>query len=76
MASVLDAGRQHAGLTIAALWLACRGIGWTGTEDDLADVMSGDRVPTSGEYNEIAQAINDRFSDLGHDHPVPYAEEL
>jgi len=76
MALVLNASRQHAGLTVAELWLACFGIGWTGTEDDLADVLTGDRVPPSREYDVIAQAINDRFTELGHSYPVPYADEL
>ena len=76
MASVLEASRQQAGLTVAALWLASVANGWAGAQDDLAGVLRGARVPTPGEYDVIAQALNDRFADLGHDHPVPYAEDL
>ena len=76
MAMVLDAGRQQAGMTVAALWLACYGIGWVGSEADLTDVLSGVRVPSDAEYDEIAQAINEAFIDKGSNHPVPYAEDL
>ena len=76
MASILNAGRQQAGLSVTDLWIDCFGLGWTGTEADLTDVLLGDRIPSGHEYDEIAQAINDKFIELGHDHPVPYAEDL
>jgi hypothetical protein len=74
--SVLEAARQQAGLSVAELWVACYSLGSTATEGELAGFLDGSRVPTSAEYNVVAQAINERFSDIGQDHPVPYAEDF
>jgi hypothetical protein len=37
--------------------------------------LSGALMPTDIEYDYIAQALNDRFIELGMNHPVPYAQK-
>ena len=32
--------------------------------------------PTSHDRNLVATALNERFSELGDDHPVPYSDDL
>jgi hypothetical protein len=65
-----------AGLSVAELWVACYSLGGMASEGELAGFLDGSRVPTRAEYEVVAQAINERFTEIGQDHPVPYAEDL
>jgi hypothetical protein len=74
--TILDGHRAQAGVTVADLWLDCFAIGGQLSPDDLQSVLSGTATPNDVDYDVIAQALNDTFTDSGEDHPVPYAEDF
>jgi hypothetical protein len=62
---LVDVGWTSADLLTATLGLSGSMLG-----GDINSILAGRRPPTPGEYNVIAAAINERYSDLGGDHPV------
>ena len=72
-ARLLEPARVLAGLTLRQLWLGYFSIGGDASEGEIEAYLSGALDPTDREYDYLAQAINDRFTELGQDHPVPYA---
>jgi hypothetical protein len=73
--TVLDAARQHAGMSFQDLWIAYFALGGTARPDEVRAYLGGGPV-ASMDYDILAQAINERFIDLGGNHPVPYREDL
>lgn len=72
---VLEAARMQAGMSFQDLWIAYFSLGGTAHPDAVRAYLGGGSVP-SLDYDVLAQALNDRFIDLGQNHPVPYREEL
>jgi hypothetical protein len=60
------------GLTIRELSLACFALGGNSTRDDLEHYFAGDVRPSVFEHAIVAQALNERLHDLGHDWPLAY----
>jgi hypothetical protein len=72
---VLDAYRQEAGLSHQELWLRYLERGGIGNGTDVEAIVCGVLVPSDHDHDVIALALNERFMELGRDHPVPYATE-
>jgi hypothetical protein len=70
---VLDAYRQEAGLSHAELWLRYFELGGMSPGSDVEAFLYGVRAPSDHDHDVIALALNERFAELGGDHPVPYA---
>jgi hypothetical protein len=70
---VLDAYRQQTGLSHGELWLRYFQLGGMSTGFDLEAFLYGIISPSTHDHDVIAQALNERFAELGRDHPVPYA---
>jgi len=75
-ATILEAARQQATLTVVGLWIAYVALGGTETLEQVGCFLGGSVVPDSAQYDVLAQALNDSFVGLDLDHPVPYFEEL
>ncbi len=73
-ADVLDQYRQRAGLTQADLWLRYVEVGGMSTALEVEAFLFGTLVPSDHDHDLVAQALNDRFVELGGNHPVPYSE--
>jgi hypothetical protein len=72
---VLEAARDQADMTFDELWLAYYALGGVMIPDVLRAFLSGG--PTLWiDYDVLAQAINEKFVELGGNHPVPYREDL
>ncbi|MFP5318989.1 MAG: hypothetical protein ACLGI2_11940 [Acidimicrobiia bacterium] len=71
---VLEAARVQASMSVSDLWLAYFALGGEMRPDGLRSYLADGTGRV--EYDIVAQALNERFSDLGADHPVPYQEEL
>ncbi|MBA2496350.1 MAG: hypothetical protein H0V33_04515 [Acidimicrobiia bacterium] len=71
----LDRARRDASLSHADLWLRYFELGGMSTALELEGVLFGALEPTAHEHDVLAHALNERFSELGGDHPVPYAED-
>lgn len=72
----LRAGLALSGMSYERLWFDYLGLGGTFGLKGLIAVLEGEREITAHEHNMIAQALNDHFTDHGHNHPVAYAHEL
>lgn len=72
---VLDSYRQEAGLSHSELWLRYFEMGGMSTGFELEAYLSGALVPSPYDRDVIAHALNERFAELGADHPVRYATE-
>jgi hypothetical protein len=73
---MLDTARQQASMTLAGLWVAYLAVGGTATPTEMGSFLSGATEPDPDNYNLVAQAINEHFTRVGMDHPVPYFDEL
>jgi hypothetical protein len=74
-ASVLEQARQDLGLSVADLWFRYFALGDMSTALEVEAVLYGALVAIDHDHDHdlIAVALNERFSELGGDHPVPYA---
>jgi hypothetical protein len=71
---VLDHFRRDADLTHGELWLRYFELGGMSTGLQLEAFLCGALLPTRHDHDVIAHALNERFVELGGNHPVPYAE--
>ncbi len=72
---VLEDGRKEAGLSHGELWLRYFELGGMGSALQLEAILYGALVPSANDHDVIAHALNERFVELGGNHPVPYAED-
>ena len=74
-AGALEASRIKVGLSPSELWFRYFALGGMGTALEMDAYLHGALRPTSHDHNLLAAALNERFAELGGDHPVPYAED-
>jgi hypothetical protein len=72
----LDTFRQEAGLSHGELWLRYFELGGMSTGLELEAFLYGVLLPSAHDHDVIAQAINERFVELGGDHPVAYSNDV
>jgi hypothetical protein len=72
---VLDRARQDAMLSVSALWLRYFEQGGMGTTLELEAYLCGALRPDPHEYDVLANALNERFDELGGDQSIPYSDE-
>ena len=73
---ILDIYRQEAGLSLGELWLRYFEIGGMSTAFELEAFLLGVLAPTGYDHDVIAHALNERFWELGANHPVAYMADL
>lgn len=73
--AVLEAARTRAGLTFEELWIAYFALGGRAHPDALRAYLAGASAQVT-DYDVLAQALNERFLDMGQNHPVPLLNEL
>lgn len=73
---VLDAYRKTAGLTHGELWLRYFELGGMSTGFEVEAILCGLATPGIRDHDVIAHALNERFSELGANHPVPYLADV
>lgn len=71
----LDQGRRGAGLTHGDLWLRYFELGGMSSALQVEAFCYGALRPSDHDHDVIAHAINERFSELGGDHPVAYSDD-
>lgn len=69
----LDTARREIGISRSELWLRCLALGGLSTPAELDSYLQETVQPDPGEYDVIAQALNEGFLALGRDHPLPYS---
>ena len=70
---VLEQARREVGLSIADLWMRYVTLGGMSTALEVEAILFGALVANDHERDVIAVALNERFAELGGDHPVPYS---
>jgi hypothetical protein len=71
----LDQARRAAGLSHGELWLRYFDLGGMSTALQLEAFLYGALEPTVHDHDLIAHALNERFVEMGGNHPVPYLED-
>jgi predicted DNA-binding ribbon-helix-helix protein len=72
---VLDVFRQDADLSHGELWLRYFELGGMSTGMQLEAFLYGALLHSAHDHDVIAHALNERFTEMGGDHPVPYDED-
>ena len=72
---VLDVFRIDAALSHGELWLRYFELGGMSTGLQLEAYLYGALPPSRHDHDIIAHALNERFVELGGNHPVPYAAD-
>ena len=72
LSGILD-GRRRLRLSALTLWMGYFEVGGNGSLTDVTRWLSGAARPSVQDYDLLAQAVNDRFTGLGLDHPVAYS---
>ena len=70
--SGLDEFRRQAGLSHGDLFLRYFELGGMSTAFELEAILYGALEPGAHDREVVAHALNERFVELGGDHPVPY----
>jgi hypothetical protein len=71
----LDHFRQDAALSHGELWLRYFELGGMSTGLQLEAYLYGALEPSGHDRDVIAHALNERFVEMGGNHPVPYVED-
>lgn len=71
-----DRFRQDAGLTRGELWLRYFELGGMSSAFQMEAFLYGALTPSRHDYDVIAHALNERFVEMGGNHPVPYIEDV
>lgn len=69
----LEMARRQIGISRSELWLRCIALGGLFTPAKLDSYLQETALPEPSEYDVIAHALNEGFSDLGGGHPLPYS---
>jgi hypothetical protein len=70
----LDGHRRNADLTMNELWLRYFELGGMSTAFQVEAFLFGALLPSDHDHDIIAHALNERFVEMGGNHPVPYKE--
>lgn len=72
---VLEAARRDLDLTISDLWFRYFSLGGMSTSLDIEAVLYGAMVADPYDRDLLAVALNERFAELGRDHPLAYSRD-
>ena len=72
---VLEQARRDTGLDVGELWFRYFALGGMSTALEVEAVLFGARIATLHDRDLLAVALNERFSELGGDHPIPYSND-
>ena len=72
---VLEQARQKAGLSVSELWARYFALGGMSAPLEMEAVLFGALVASPADRDLLAAALNERFTELGKDHPIPYSDD-
>jgi len=73
--SILEGARIEVGLTHSELWFRYFALGGMSTALEVEAYLYDALTPTDHDRDLVATALNERFSELGGDHPVAYTDD-
>jgi len=74
--SSLERARVDVGLSHSELWFRYFEIGGMSTALELEAYLYEALAPTEHDRDLIAVALNERYAELGGDHPIPYSDDV
>ena len=74
--AALDDARKDAGLTQGELWLRYFELGGMSMPLEVEAYLFGLVTPSTHDREVLVHALNERFTELGRNHPVPHAGDL
>lgn len=72
---VLERARIDVGLSVSDLWFRYFALGGMGTALEVEGYLLGALEADEHDHDLLAVALNERFSELGGDHPVAYVDD-
>lgn len=72
---VLEQARREVGLSIADLWMRYFALGGMSTALELEAILYNALVADVHDRDVLTVAINERFAEIGGDHPIPYSDD-
>ena len=72
---VFEHARQEVGLSVGELWIRYFAVGGKSAPLEMEAVLFGALVASPADRDLLAVALNERFSELGGDHPIPYSDD-
>ena len=75
MIEPLESARRELGLTVSDLWWRYFALGGMSTELEIEAILYQALIATPADHDLLAVALNERFSEIGGDHPIPYSDD-
>ena len=72
---VLEQARREVGLSIPDLWMRYFALGGMSTALELEAILFNALVADVHDRDVLIVAINERFAEMGGDHPIPYSDD-
>lgn len=72
---LLEVARRDVGISVAELWCRYFALGGMYTALEVDAVLNGALVMQTIDRDRMAVALNERYAELGGDHPVPYVAD-
>jgi hypothetical protein len=72
---VLEEARLEVGLSIRDLWFRYFALGGMSTALEVEAFLYGALLASDHNRDLLAVALNERFAEVGGDHPVPYSHD-
>lgn len=72
---VLEVARRDVGFSLTELWCHYFALGGMYTALEIDAVLNGALVMGAVDRDRLAVALNERYAELGGDHPVPYVAD-
>lgn len=73
---LLERARRETGMSHGELWFRYFELGGMSAALEVEAFLCGALSPTNHDRNLVATALNERFTELGGDHPVPYTDDV
>jgi hypothetical protein len=71
----LEHARRGLQMSVHDLWWRYFAIGGMSTELEVEAILYRAIVPSDTDRDFLAVALNERFRELGGDHPIPYSDD-
>ena len=71
----LEEARRKLNLSVSDIWLRYFAVGGMSTELEIEAVLYGALLASEADGDLLSVALNERFSELGGDHPMPYSTD-
>jgi hypothetical protein len=71
----LEQARRTVGLSVADLWMRYFALGGMSTALELEAILFQALIGDPHDRDVLAVALNERFAEMGGDHPIPYSDD-